>query len=590
MTDIHVPVLIAGGGGAGLTASMLLSTYGVEHLLVSSTATTSTLPKAHVLQQRAMEVFRNVGCADRIDQAGTPAENMSHTAWYLDVAGSEHAGRLIHKMEAWDGGATDPAWVAASPCRQTNLPQIRLEPLLKDRAEELNPGGIRFSNEVVALEQDDEGVLATVTDRTSGRNRQVRCDYLIAADGGRTIGKLLGVPMEGQRDVMRTVSVHMSADLSPWMRDPEVLIRWIVHTKYGGAFSVLVPMGPNRWGPDSEEWVFHMNFPPELEEQFDTDEKVLTIMRDRLGMPDFDPTIHKITRWSVEGLLASTIRIGRVFLVGDAAHRHPPTGGLGLNSAVHDVYNLCWKIAHVLEGRAGDALLDSYESERYPSFARNVQRSVENALNHQVLIAALGVEPGVDEQTCRDNVLRLWVEGPVGSERRRALAGVLASQSMEFKEHNVEFGFRAVSSAVVPDGSPEPPNEDDIRIYRPDTRPGSPLPHAWVERPGERRPLREVAPPTHWMLIAGEDGGDWCDKARKAAAERGIQLEAVRVGHLDGDWLDPLLAFTRVREFGRSGAILVRPDRVIAWRSLTAHGDSTDQIGAALDQVLAPGS
>lgn len=406
------------------------------------------------------------------------------------------------------------------------------------------------------------------------------------ADGGRTIGKLLGVRMDGLRDVMRTVSVHMSADLSPWLRDPDVLIRWIVHTRYGGAFSVLVPMGPDHWGPSSEEWVFHMNFPPELEEQFDTDEKVVAVMRDRLGILDFDPKVHIITRWSVEGLLAATTMVGRVFLVGDAAHRHPPTGGLGLNSAVHDVYNLCWKVAHVVQGKAGSALLQTYHAERYPSFARNTQRSVENALNHLVIVDALGVKPDLDAETCHENVLELWDQGPVGHERRAAVAGVLASQSMEFKEHNVEYGFRAVSSALLGDGTLEPDNEDDVRVYQPDTRPGYPLPHACVECTGERRALREVAPPTHWMLIAGEDGAEWCAAATKAAAERGIDLAAFRVGHVDGDWLDPRLAFVRVRQFRRSGAILVRPDRVIAWRSLTADEDPAARIGAALDQLL----
>src|SRR6478672_10695157 len=99
MTVQHVPVLIVGGGGAGLTASMLLSTYGVEHLLVSGLPTTSVLPKAHVVQQRAMEVMTDVGCAAAIYERGTPAQNVSHTAWYLDVAGDDDAGRLIHKME-----------------------------------------------------------------------------------------------------------------------------------------------------------------------------------------------------------------------------------------------------------------------------------------------------------------------------------------------------------------------------------------------------------------------------------------------------------------------------------------------------------
>ncbi len=379
----------------------------------------------------------------------------------------------------------------------------------------------------------------------------------------------------------------MTADLTPWLTDPDVLIRWILHTRYGGAFSVLVPMGPHRWGPESEEWVFHLNYLPENEAQFDTDQQVIDTMKDRLGIPDLDPKVHLVTRWSVEGLLASSINVGRVFLAGDAAHRHPPTGGLGLNSAIHDVHNLCWKLAHVLQGRAGRALLDTYHAERFPSFARNTRRSLENALNHLAIADAFGIRPDLDAATCRANAQQYWDHGPAGDERRAAVFAAIANQSMEFKEHNVEYGFRADSAAVVPDGTPPPPNDDDIRLYPPDTRPGSPLPHAGVERPGERRALRDVAPPTHWLLIAGEDGAAWCAGAAVTAVERGLDLTAVRVGHLDGDWLDPRLAFVRVRGFGRGGAILVRPDRVIAWRSLEPATDAAAQLGAALDQVLA---
>jgi 2,4-dichlorophenol 6-monooxygenase len=144
-----------------------------------------------------------------------------------------------------------------------------------------------------------------------------------------------------------------------------------------------------------------------------------------------------------------------------------------------------------------------------------------------------------------------------------------------------------VSSAIVPDASPEPDTVDDVRAYRPDTRPGSPLPHAFVERAGARVPLRQIAPPSAFTLIAGEDGGAWCDAAREEAARRGIELVAARIGHAEGEWLDPRLAFVRMREFGRAGAILVRPDRVIAWRAMTATTDPAKEIGAALDQVLA---
>jgi 2,4-dichlorophenol 6-monooxygenase len=585
-TDVRVPVLIVGGGGAGLTASILLSTFGTEHLLVSSLPTTSVLPKAHVLQQRAMEVFSDLGVSGEIYERGTPPENMSHTAWYLDVAGHEMAGKLIHKMEAWDGGSHDPAWIAASPCRQANLPQIRLEPILKSRADELNPGGLRFGHEVIALDQSEEVAVATVRMRETGATYTVTADLVVAADGGRTVGGLLGVEMIGQRDVMRTVSVHMSADLSRWLHDDDVLIRWILHTQYGGAFSVLVPMGPRTWGPKSEEWVFHMNYPPELEEMFDTDDKVVALMRERIGVAESDPKVHLVTRWRVEGLLASTTRVGRVFLVGDAAHRHPPTGGLGLNSAVHDVHNLCWKIAYVLNGVAAPDLLDTYHPERFPSVERNTWRSVENALNHLAVVAALGIAPDRSPEQCRANALELWQDGPAGEARRAAVRRAVASQSMEFKEHNVEFGFRARSTAVVDDGTPEPSTVDDIRVYVPSTHPGSPLPHAYVQQGDVTLPLRAVAPPDSFLLIAGEAGQAWCDAAIKAAAERGVNLTAVRIGHVDGDWLDPRLAFVQVREYGPEGAILVRPDRVVAWRSMAASPTPDAAIAAALDQVL----
>jgi 2,4-dichlorophenol 6-monooxygenase len=585
-TDVRVPVLIVGGGGAGLTASTLLSTFGIEHLLVSSFPTTSVLPKAHVLQQRAMEVFSDLGVAGEIYERGTPAENMSHTAWYLDVGGHEMAGRLIHKMEAWDGGSRDPAWIAASPCRQANLPQIRLEPILKSRADELNLGGLRFGHEVIAIDQGEEVAVATVRVRETGATYSVTADYVVAADGGRTVGGLLGVEMIGQRDIMRSVSVHMSADLSAWQHDDDVLIRWILHSQYGGAFSVLVPMGPRTWGPKSEEWVFHMNYPPELEEMFDTDDKVVALMRERIGVAEFDPKVHLVTRWRVEGLLASTTRVGRVFLVGDAAHRHPPTGGLGLNSAVHDVHNLCWKIAFVLSGAAGPDLLDTYHPERFPSVERNTWRSVENAVNHLAVVAALGITPDLSPEQCRANALELWQDGPAGEARRVAVRRAVAGQSMEFKEHNVEFGFRARSAAIVDDGAPEPGTVDDIRVYVPSTRPGSPLPHAFVQHGDVTLPLRAVAPPDSFLLVAGEAGQAWCDAATKAAAERGVNLTAVRVGHVDGDWLDPRLAFVRVREYGPEGAILVRPDRVVAWRSMAASSTPDAAIAAVLDQVL----
>ena len=375
----EVPVLIVGGGGAGLTASMLLARQGVEHLLVSARPTTSDLPKAHVLNQRAMEVLDDVGVAEAIAKRSTPAEQMAATAFYAGLTGPDpDYGRRLARLESWGAGGDDESWRAASAWRQMNLPQIRLEPLMKARAEELSPGRIRFGHELLDLEQDADGVLAAIRDNGSGREYTVRCEYLVGADGGRRVAGLIGVEYEGLGVVTQTATLHVSADFSRLAKDADVLIRWI-YSPQAGVLVVMVPMGPERWGPDSEEWVIHLNYPVDCA---NSDAEVEADARRALGIGELPMEIHKITRWSVDAVIASAFSVGRVFLLGDAAHRHPPTGGLGLTSAIHDTQNLCWKLAVVLAGHASPTLLDTYEAERRPVDQRNCQRSLENAVNH----------------------------------------------------------------------------------------------------------------------------------------------------------------------------------------------------------------
>lgn len=584
----RVAVLIVGGGGAGLTASMILSTLGVDSLLVNALPHTSALPKAHMLNQRTMEIFTEVGVAPEIYRCSTPPENMKAVAWYAGLAGNhDEYGRELGRLEAWGGGYTDPDYIAASPCRTCNLPQIRLEPVLREHATRLNPHGVRFNHELIALDVNQSDAVATIRDKDDDVEYRVSARFVIAADGGRTVGRLLDVGMSGPRDVMKMVSVHMTADLSAWARDDEVLIRWLVNPDFGGSFSgVLVPMGPERWGRHSEEWVFHMQYATDDPEAMQPN-KVLDRMRATLGIPGFDPDVHKISTWVMEGVIADRFRIGPVFLVGDAAHRHPPTGGLGLNSAVHDVHNLCWKLAAVLAGRAGDRLLDSYEHERRPVDQANIDNALANAMNHFTIDKALNLSPDNSPEENWAELTPLWQDSPESAARRHALNQAIASQTIEFRHHNVEFGYSYRSSAIVDDGLVVDAPLDPVRLYQPSTKPGHPMPHAWVEREGQRVPLCQLVHGGRFLLLAGEQGDAWVRAADEIARTNGIPLDAATVGVLGCDYVDVRAAWLKHREIGPHGAVLVRPDRYIAFRALDAADNPTAVLKAALGQVLA---
>jgi len=588
MSQLEIPVLIVGGGGAGLTSSMLLSQLGVDSLLINARPSTSDLPKAHVLNQRAMEILGDAGVAETIYASGTPLEQMKATAWYAGFAGEQDdIGRKIGQIETWGAGYTDTDWVAASPRPSTNLPQIRLEPILRAQAEKLAPGRVRFHHELRDLRQQDDGVIATVRAIEEDREYTVRAKYLLACDGGQTVGPALGVAMDGPRDITQEISIHMTADLSRWARDPEVLIRWIWLPE-SGALSVLVPRGPDRWGPDSEEWVFHLNYPSGDPRALDN--KVIEAdMRSALGIGNHPLEIHKITRWSLEGVVASRFSVGRVFLLGDAAHRHPPTGGLGLNSAIQDAHNLCWKLAAVLQGPASDGLLSTYEAERKPVVARNVECSIDNSLNHFKIGETLGIAQGGDTDRNWSSLKRLWSARPEDHEFRHQASRAIAAQSQEFRQHNLEYGYTYTDpcAAIAPDGGPLPEPIDSIRTYLPSTTPGHPLPHAWLDaNDGRRLSTLDLVKPGRFLLIAGEQGSSWCEVATNVCARMGVDIDAVRIGHLQGDYLDPRCQWLQQREIQPDGAMLIRPDRFVAWRSIGASPTPETQIEAALEAIL----
>jgi 2,4-dichlorophenol 6-monooxygenase len=587
MADIESPVLIVGGGGCGLATSLFLSHANVASVLVERYPTPSPMPKARYLNQRSMEIFRQHGLADAIYERGFPLKNMSKSRWCTSLGGDGPMDRkVLFEIDTFGGGALATHYKANSPCESTIYPQVRLEPLMHKFAESEAQARLLFNHSFVSLEQDNDGVTAIVEDRATGKHLTIRAKYLVAADGGKSIGNIVGAKLEGTPELIDMVTIYFRADLSKYLDDDDSFAYWFANPEGDpGSWStgVLGKLGPGHYDRRSEEWQFHFSFKSDDPERFKED-KLVPRMRALLKIPNLEPEVLSIGHWIVQGVLADRYRFGRVLLAGDAAHRHTPTTGLGLNSAIQDAHNLAWKLAAVLNGQASDALLDTYETERRPAGERNVNWALFTFSNHQLTGPAIGIVPN-DAERSRANFTALLADTPDGEARRYRFREVMKLHNTEYQANDLEIGVRYAKGALVPDGTTPLPLDPTGRNYVPTTRPGHRLPHAWIEHNGSKISTHDLVPRDRFLFIACSPSSPWIEAVEKAAAGLRIPIEIAVVAD-DGPLSDGIHAWRQVREVSDEGALLVRPDHIIAWRSADAHHASAAQFEAVLRAVL----
>jgi putative polyketide hydroxylase len=354
-------VLIVGAGPAGLVAGIALSSYGVNAVLVEKRTALSTLSRATVVSTRCMEIFRSWGLEDAI---GAGAADVETCGWVTPTLASGQG--VVFEV----GYPSDTDWAATSPTRPAWCPQDHLEPLLFRLLEEAETCEIQLGRELIELEQSDAGVVASLRDHASGATETVCVQYLIGADGAHSsVRKAVGVQMEGPGALAEYQMVQFNAPLSEAQGQHRYGLNIITHPDAPG---VLVARGRgDRWGY-AREW-------RPGQERLDecSDQRLLELITTATGLPDLKPSIERVSTFRFAAQLAEQFRIGRCFLVGDAAHRMTPRGGTGMNTAVQDGYDVAWKLGWVIRGWCDEELLDTYESERRPVAAHNVARSAD---------------------------------------------------------------------------------------------------------------------------------------------------------------------------------------------------------------------
>ena len=527
--SLETDVLIVGAGPTGLLAALMLHEQGLRVIVLDRRLERSQAPRAHAVNPRTLEICDAIGLsAQELRATGAPREEAGHVRFLATLTGAQF-GVLPYERQQDDV-------LDLTPFPLSNLAQPDFEAAIATRLGRCPRVALLRGCEWHSCTQDDSGV--TTTAQLGGEATTIRSQYLLGADGaGSSVRDAIGVELEGLRDLQHHMMVHFEADLRPLIAERPGMLHFIFQPEFS---CVLLGFDAAR------SWVLMHTHDPSTETREDyTPERCQQLVERALGTSLAHFRLRHVSPWSMCAEVANAYRAGRVFLIGDAAHRFPPTGGLGLNTGVVDAWNLAWKIAATIRGDAGPALLDSYEAERRPVAQRNTQQSLTNSSRLLELFGALyGPDPA-------GRAARMAaIEADVNAFPEVAQA--VTAQEPHFDSLDLQLGYRYVS-AVLP-GAEAAPDNDDISNFQPCWALGAHVPHRWVETDGGRCSLLSLLDAYRFNLLLGPGAED-------------VEVpNGVAVLKWGKDCQDPASDWKSLTNLEPGGALLLRPDRHICAR------------------------
>ena len=534
-------VLILGAGPIGLGAALELARFGVPSILIEKHEGTSAHPKTRNFNTRTMEIARGWGpiVYKRLRSIDTP-DGWKSPIRFLDTATGREFGKIESKGFEGPGPDVSPALPVMSS--QELIEQIMLEAVRASRLID-----VRFNTEAVRLHKGggpaDKQAILEVKNRATGRTEMLTGPALVAADGAASlIRSALHLNLEGPQGLSHIVNCYFKADIERHIADRKGVLFFVANDKARG---VLQPLDGNG------RWLCQINVPADQWslETF-TKDRAGAWVRDAVGVADLEPEILSLGLWKMNATVVDKFVAGRIVICGDAAHQFPPTGGLGVNTGLQGMHNAMWKLAYCVQGKAGWPLLSTYHDERRPVSLRITSQSLQNSMNVARIAAA---------QASGDN-------SGIGAED-------VITASRRYGNHlGAEFGAAYASSAVIADGTEPPPVEDSYADYVQSATPGCRAPHVWLGRADARFSTHDLIGP-NLLLLAAPHANGWCEAAATAGRTLSIPIDIYR---LDTAGIAETAAFAEAYALGSEGAVLIRPDGHVAWRSSKSAPPNAD--------------